>query len=88
MTDQSEIDLKGAKFDYMSPAQQLLDEAHETMCSVCPLARWYKREGWYAFCSEFKTIMYDEKAGNIAPVRVCDARELEIIQLKAEAQKG
>ena len=85
MTDQSDIELEGAKLDYMSPALNLLDDVPMTMCSVCPLARWYKRDGWHCFCSEFKALMYEERAGNIAPVRVCDARELEIIRLNAEA---
>lgn len=88
MADQSEIELEGAKFHYMSPAQELLDEAIGTLCSICPLARWYKREGWHCFCSEFKTFMYDEKAGNVAPVRVCDGRELEVARLTEEVSRG
>ena len=88
MTDQSEIGLKGAKVDYTPPAQSLLNERPKTLCSYCPLARWYKRDGWHCFCSEFKTLIYDEKGGNITPVRVCDARELEIMRLKDEATRG
>jgi len=86
MTDQSKLELKGAQF-VLSPAQELFDEAHETLCSVCPLARWYKRVEWYCFCSEFKKLMY-EGPTNVAPVVVCDARELEIMRLNDEANRG
>lgn len=88
MTDQSEIVLKGAKCDYRSPAQSLLNERPKTLCSYCPLARWYKRTTWYCFCSEFKTISYDQAAKLTTAVQACDARELEIIRLNAEATRG
>ena len=88
MTDRSEIEFEGAKIDYMSPALNLLNAELMTLCAFCPLARWYKRNGWKCFCSEFKELMYDEKAEIIAPVQVCDGRELEIMRLNDEAKKG
>ncbi len=87
MTDQSEIVIKGAKPYYRPPAQSILKERPKTLCSYCPLARWYKRIEWHCFCSEFKMLVYQGPA-DVAPVEVCDARELEIIRLNAEATRG
>lgn len=43
--------------------------------------------GWNCFCSEFKSLTY-EGPEKIGPVTACDARELELIRLKAEEAGG
>lgn len=87
MDNQSEEHNFGANIDYIPPSLRHIksDERPRTLCARCTLARWYERGGWNCFCSEFKSSTYSEKG---KPVTLCDARELEIIRLKAEQKEG
>jgi len=87
MDNQFDEQNSGANIDYIPPSLRHIESKKrpDTLCARCTLARWYKKDGWNCFCSEFKFSTYSEKG---KPVTLCDARELEIIRLKAEQKEG
>jgi hypothetical protein len=84
MAEESKVKLIGNSTDYRPPVLAKMQEFPHTLCSYCPLSRWYKRRSWECFCIEYKSLMYDEVSNKVEPVVACDARELELIRLKAE----
>lgn len=84
MTEESEFKLIGTQADYRPPSLKMANEFPHTLCSYCPLSRWYKRTAWNCYCLQYNRIMYDKAGKQIKPVVMCDARELEIIRLKGQ----
>ena len=84
MAEDFEVKLLGSLTAYLPPALALANEFPQTLCTYCPLSRWYKRSTWECFCTEYKSLMYDGTSKKVEPVVACDARELELIRLKAE----
>ncbi len=63
-------------------------EPPNTQCATCPLARWYKKNTWDCFCTEFKALTYEEGNNRTAAVVACDARELALIEIDIQQKEG
>ena len=90
MAENSREKLVGMQTEYVPPSFRNMSAGEKpyTLCAYCPLARWYKRNGWSCFCSDFRTLSYDGTGKADSPVTQCDARELEIVRLQTKQKES